>query len=68
MCYVAVNRDGTELISEITPIRNNKYGIWECETSVEGEWIDFQVELPKGSIHKLTGRSINWDNDYFEIN
>lgn len=63
MSFVAVNKNGDENVFPGTPSRDNKYGIWVYETSVESEIVDISVELPKGSIKALTGRDITWEDE-----
>ena len=52
MAWVAVDKNGDEYIFECMPHRD------------EDEWYeicDF-LELPKGSIKKLIGRDLTWEN------
>ena len=63
MSFVAVNKNGDEYIFPDIPSRDNKYGIWLYETSVESEIVDISIELPKGSIKALTCRDISWDDE-----
>lgn len=67
MAWLAVDKNGDELISEGEPSRNSKYKVWEYETSIEGEIINFVIDLPKGSIKKLIGRDLTWDDDYVRL-
>lgn len=64
MAWLAVNKDGTEIISSIEPRRDKVR--WDCsdETWGEGEPIivDYDVELPKGAIIKLIGRNLTWED------
>ena len=65
MAWVAVNRNGDECIYEAMPERF--YCVWAqtfCE--YENRVYDY-VELPKGSIKKLIGRELNWDDDPVEL-
>lgn len=66
MVYLAVNKDGSEVVSN-TPIRRFK-DYWVDEFfKQEFDTIDV-VFLPKGSIEKLIGRKLTWENDYVELN
>jgi len=60
MRFVAVNDDGTEIISGVLPYRDNTKKIWR---DVNGGIF----ELPKGSIEKLTGCKITWDSEPIEL-
>lgn len=69
MAWVAVSKAGTELISPVKPI---KYGAWWIcmeKISIEGEYGDVEVsiELPKGSIKKLIGRDLDWNDEPVEL-
>lgn len=54
MAFVAVDKDGTELIYELCPKRYEM--CWQLYRSE-------CVELPKGSIEKLIGRKLTWEDD-----
>lgn len=66
MAYVAVNKDNNEVIFATYPKR------------FENHWVDdfFEHEfdtndvifLPKGSIKKLIGRELTWEDDCVELN
>ena len=65
MAWVAVNRYGDEYIYEAMPERF--YHLWAptfCE--YENRVYDY-VELPKGSIKKLIGRELSWDDEPVEL-
>ena len=56
MAWVAVDKIGKELISRTEPFRVGDY------------WIGYSIfHLPKGSIKKLIGRELTWDDDAFEF-
>ena len=67
MAWLCVNRDKSETVCNSKPERMMKYGFWESLESVEGETVDFTIELPKGSIEKLIGKSLTWDDESVEI-
>lgn len=58
MIWLAVDEDGDEVIFEEEPSRSSKcwcsdsYGSHECS-----------MYLPKGSIEKLLGYPLTWEND-----
>lgn len=54
MAYVAVDEDGREFIYERQPKRM-RLTFWGGEYA--------QIQLPKGSIEKLIGRTLTWDDD-----
>lgn len=77
MSQVAVNKDGTEVIGEylirgtnswIYPVEKLSYKDW-FDFSAGTEWTeeDLSIKLPKGSIKKLTGKDITWDNEPIEL-
>ena len=66
MAWLCVNKNGTEIICDGRfPKRNRDF--WESYISIEGEDIDFQIELPKGSIEKLIGKILTWESEPVEI-
>ena len=67
MAWLAVNKDGGEIISEGLPERHNRYGIWQFNIYVDNEIIDTKIYLPKDSIKKLIGRELTWDDEAFDI-
>ena len=58
MAYVAVNEDSQEIIMESEPARYG--GTW-------GSLKDFPIAIPKGSIAKLIGRELTWDDEPVEL-
>ena len=67
MAYLAVDKDGTEVIFDVKPVRgtNNikdNRNQWTLN-SVTSKYI----VLPKGSIEKLIGRILTWDDEPVEI-
>ena len=57
MAFVAVDKDGEEYIYQTKPVRN-----------VE-DWEDgfMAILLPPGSIAKLIGRELSWNDDPVEL-
>ena len=60
MAFVATDKDRAEWIYESKPTRESDY--WRCE----GE-LDSMIELPKGSIRKLIGRELTWEDEPVEL-
>ena len=60
MAWVAKNKCGEEYVYESEPYR--KGDIW-----VIYDWSDAVVQLPKGSIEKLTGSPMSWDDEPREV-
>lgn len=57
MAYVAVDRDNTEHINTFEPMRRDSF--WD---SME------MIEMPKGSIKKLIGRELTWEDEAVDLN
>lgn len=66
MAYVAVDKNGTESIYPECPERT-KYGTWVYEESIECTWIAVFIILPRGSIYKLIGRELTWEDEPVEL-
>lgn len=70
MAWLAVNKDGTEWIMPEKPVRG-WCGHWEYleEVYIESERgsVSIEIELPKGSVHKLLGKELTWDDDPVEL-
>lgn len=65
--FLAVNKNGDEVILDNFPVRQGE--IWADERSAYDEEY-FSVEdhnsaivLPKGTIYKLTGKCLTWEDD-----
>lgn len=71
MAFLAVNKDGTEIISRIKPYRDLQYGFFECIENIgvgsHCSCSDASVTLPKGSILKLIGRELTWNDEPVEL-
>ena len=62
--WLAVDYDGFEYIFASKPIRCKGSKSWQ----VDYDRMLFDVVcLPKGSIKKLIGRELTWDDDAFEL-
>lgn len=73
MAYLAVDkivegRKDVECIYSHEPVRiNDKYGeYWGFDDEFSGIGYDV-VELPKGSIKKLIGRDLTWEDEPIKI-
>ena len=65
MAYLAVDADGTEWVCSDKPSREPK---WDNAFYPDSVWVsDEQVELPHGSIAKLIGRELTWEDDPYEL-
>lgn len=65
--FLAVNENGDEVILDNFPVRQGE--VWTDERSAHDEEY-FSVEdhnsaivFPKGSIYKLTGKYLTWEDD-----
>lgn len=73
MAWVAVNKDGTEYIFNNKPHRSIYENVFQIDDNdiVTYEWTDDKycgwVNLPKGSIEKLIGRNLTWEDEPVEL-
>ncbi len=65
MAWLAVDEKGKEYISASKPCRIWAIGAWSvgCTNNFDVNVVD----LPKGSIQKLIGRELTWDDDPVEL-
>ncbi|MBD5241443.1 MAG: fructan hydrolase [Barnesiella sp.] len=61
MAYLACDKDGTEWIFDWPPTRC-KYAGWWAEN-----YDTSKVQLPPGSIAKLIGRELTWEDEPYEL-
>lgn len=67
MAWVCCNYDGSELIFSKEPERDFKGREWQVKFT-EYQDTDFNViELPEGSIKKLIGKKLTWQDDSVEL-
>ena len=59
MAYVAVDKDGTNVIYGDKPKRKDSHWLWLCGEET--------VYLPKGSIEKLIGKKLTWEDEPVEL-
>lgn len=80
MAWVAVNKDNSETIFAFRPFRTDLYKsickliyklwepeYWSDEDSSEYGNEDTGIILPKGSIKKLTGKDLTWNDEPIEL-
>ena len=64
------NKDGTEWIMPGKPVRG-WCGHWEYSEKVyvesEQGYVSIEIELPKGSVYKLLGKELTWDDEPVEL-
>lgn len=63
MAWLACDEDGSEYIYNIKPIRGN---VSFLPSIYEGK-LDDIFKLPKGSIKKLIGRELKWEDSPVEL-
>ena len=64
MAWLAVNKDGTERIVPEKPVRG-WCGHWEYLEEVYN--VPIEIELPKGTVYKLLGKELTWDDEPVEL-
>lgn len=65
MPYVAVDKDGSEFIYCTRPVKvGNKYAVVHRSFFTDGQSL---VLLPTGTIKKLIGKKLTWDDDPIEL-
>lgn len=57
MAWLAVDKDGSEFIFDEEPERDEE--VWDTNL--------WYIPLPEGSIKKLIGRNLTWDDEPVEI-
>lgn len=77
MAYIAVTEYGTERMFHNKPIRKKACGkgndYWQDDVvywEIRGYTTcadDYSIELPKGTIKKLIGRELKWEDEPVEI-
>lgn len=65
MVWLAVNKNGTETVSPQKPIRDFMEWSYSEEICVESECgsVELTIMLPKGSIYKLIGKELTWNDE-----
>lgn len=75
MAWVAVDKYGSESIYSVRPVRCIERGyfvlakvkVYEGENKTSYETVGECVDVPKGTIRKIIGYELTWDNDPVEI-
>lgn len=71
MAWVAVHENGHEGIFSNKPTRGGGLHFWYDEVNDEvndgGTLYDTEIPLPKGSIKKLIGRNLTWNDEPVEL-
>lgn len=60
--WLAVDNEGTEIIFQSKPKRGRFFNLWIPKVDREG----FSITVPQGTIKKLIGRDLTWDDDPVE--
>ncbi len=63
MAWVAVDIDGSEYMYNYKPVRILKYKNWYNRGVCNAK----HIKLPKGTIEKLLGVKLSWDNDCIKL-
>ncbi len=64
--YLCVDKDGDEGLYSDKPIRHTYQGIeqmWSVHNSENG----FLISLPTGTIAKMIGKILSWDDEPYEL-
>ena len=67
MAYIAVDKDGTEVIFDVKPVRGTNNLKGNCDQWALNSATSKYITLPLGSIEKLIGRKLTWDDEPVEI-
>lgn len=63
--YLAVDKNGAEGIYSNRPKRS--VAQWVSTQETESQYYDSGVSLPLGTIEKIIGRKLSWEDDPVEI-
>ena len=66
LAYLAVDKDSTEWVWSYCPLRNKYRGVWDAPYN-DDDYTNRSIELPKGSIEKLIGRTLTWADEPYEM-
>ncbi len=64
MAFLATDKDGSEWIFNNNPYRDLMRGIWR--RTVRNDNSSY-IQLPAGSIRKLIGRELTWEDEPVEL-
>ncbi len=65
MAWVAVDKDGTEAIYSKKPLRSERIWLDRPHPSTR---VNDTMNLPSGSIERLIGRRLTWEDDPVKLN
>lgn len=66
VCWLAVDKNGDEYVYQEKPVREKS--LWDTVKVIEGEYNDTDcVELPKGTIKRMLGKELTWEDDCIEL-
>lgn len=65
MAWLAIDKNNDEYIYSEQPIRYK--GCWDMNYSENGYPIGSMISLPNGTIKKLIGRELTWEDEAVEI-
>lgn len=63
MIWLAVDEDGAEWIYDSLPIRIELVGRQRFWANNDGDSDDSFIQLPKGTIEKISGIQLTWENE-----
>ena len=67
MAWLAVHKNGEEGIFSHKPTRGKELDFWYDEQYDGGIFYDTEIPLQKGSIKKLIGRDLTWEDEPIEL-
>ena len=67
MAWLAVHKNGKEGIFSHKPIIDKHLNFWYDEIKDGGICYDIEISLPKGSIKKLIGKELTWQDNPVEL-
>ena len=69
MAWVAVDKDGRECIYQFRPKRGNDQFCPKRRSNQFTPWFEYSMwmALPKGSIKKLIGRDLTWQDEPIKV-
>jgi hypothetical protein len=65
MAYLAVDQHGTETIYDFEPYRCGS--IWVIHDYFDEGQDGYGIELPKGTIEKIIGRTLSWEDEPYDL-
>ncbi len=66
MAWVSIDKNGDEYIFQEKPVREET--VWDIAKYPYDYYHDDScIELPKGSIKKLIGKELSWEDDCVEL-